>query len=82
VDCGADAAANVHQMVSDKRCDEIIVSTVPSHHAHWLHHDLPHRLQKEGVPVTAIPPEPNKWGPIEGFPAEWVHAEMPTPPQI
>jgi hypothetical protein len=79
VDAGPDAAATVHQIVSDQGCDEIIVSTVSEHHARWLHHDLPRRLEKLGVPVTVIPPEPDQWGPIEGFPPQWVpHAEVPT----
>jgi hypothetical protein len=82
IDAGADAAVTVHDIAAAQGCDEIIVSTVPAHHARWFHHDLPSRIEKLGVPVTVIPPEPSKWGPIDGFPDEWVHAELPTPTQI
>jgi hypothetical protein len=78
VEAGADAAATIHRAVADKQCDAIILSTGTGHHARWLHHDLPNRCKDLGVPVTVIPPEPSKWGPIEGFPPEWVHAESPA----
>jgi hypothetical protein len=71
VDCGADAAATIRQLVEDRHYDAIVLSTASEHHARWLHHDLPHRIQHLGVHVTVIPPEPNSWKPIEGFPPEW-----------
>ena len=72
VDGGDDAALRVHELVRDKSCDEVIVSTVHHHLDRWRHHDLPRRLADLSVPVTVIPPEPQRWGPIEGFPADWV----------
>jgi hypothetical protein len=71
-DPGEDAAGTVHELVVADRCDEVILSTQPEHHARWHHHDLPHRLQNLGIPVTLIPPEPSGWGPVAGFPPEWV----------
>ena len=55
-----------------RRADEVIVSTVHHQLDRWRHHDLPRRLADLAVPVTVIPPEPQRWGPIEGFPPDWV----------
>lgn len=71
VDPGPDAAATVHELVDRGEYQEIILSTVPAHHARWHHHKLPDRIQRLGVPVTVIPPELERWGPVEGFPPEW-----------
>ena len=54
---GEDPLDTVHQAVSDGDFDELIVCTTPPHLARWVHHDLPHRLQHLGLPVTVIPPE-------------------------
>ena len=78
VDAGPEAAVTVHRLVDEKHYDEIILSTVHHHLERWRHHDLPHRIKELGVPVTVIPPEPQGWGPIDGFPAEWVPPERPT----
>ena len=78
VDCGPNAADTIHRAASNRECDEVIVSTRPAHHVLWFHHDLPSRLKDLSVPVTVIPPEPDSWGPIEGFPPDWVpHAANP-----
>jgi hypothetical protein len=69
---GADAALTVHQLVADGQCAEVIVSTRPEHHHRWFHHDLPQKMQDLSVRVTVIPPEAEGWGPIAGFPADWV----------
>ena len=74
--CGVDAARTIHQLVADGGYDEVIVSTHAAHHLRWLHHGLPDRLNDLGVKVTVIPPEPDRWGPIDGFPPEWVHAPI------
>ena len=71
VECGEDAGATIRRLVEERHYDDIVVSTAPEHHARWLHHDLPHRIQHLGVRVTVIPPEPG-WGPIDGFPPEWM----------
>ena len=72
------AADTIHRVVAAGDYDQVIVSTPEEHHVLWFHHDLPSRLSDLGVPVAVIPPEPHKWGPIEGFPPDWVpHAASP-----
>jgi hypothetical protein len=71
-DPGTDAAETVHELVVAGSFDEVILSTQPEHHTRWFHHDLPHRMQHLGIPVTVIPPEAEGWGPIAGFPPDWV----------
>jgi hypothetical protein len=51
---GADALAAVERCLAAEPVDEIIVSTLPEHRAHWLHHDLPSRLRRLGVPVVEV----------------------------
>jgi hypothetical protein len=50
---------------------------VHHHLERWRRHDLARRIGHLGVLVTVIPPEPERWGPIDGFPPEWVPAESP-----
>ncbi len=75
VDCGADAAATVGDIVARGDCDEIVLSTQPEHHPHWHRHNLPKRIQELGIPVTVIPPDPTGWSAAHGFPDEWVRIE-------
>jgi hypothetical protein len=76
VDCGADSAATIGDLVEQGTCDEILLSTPPEHHTHWHRHDLPKRIQALGVAVTVIPPDPTGWSYSHGFPDEWVRTEI------
>jgi hypothetical protein len=71
IDSGPDAGATIKALVEEERFAGIIVSTAPEHHARWLHHDLPHRIEHLGVPVVVIPHEEDAPIPVE-FPDNWI----------
>ena len=78
VDGGDDAALKIHDLVHAREYDGVILSTVGHHLDRGRHHDLPHRHKDLDVPVMLIPPEPGGWGPIQGFPDEWVPSSSPA----
>src|SRR4051794_2684937 len=59
LDAGHDALDTAHEAVGDGQFDEIIVNTPEEHLTRLVHHDLTRRLQKLGLPVLVIPPEPD-----------------------
>lgn len=44
----------VQAALRDPGFDEVIVSTLPKRISEWLRRDLPHRIERLGVPVTTI----------------------------
>jgi hypothetical protein len=44
--------------------DEVIVSTLPKRVSEWLRRDLPHRIERLGVPVTTVSQEEEREAPI------------------
>jgi hypothetical protein len=44
----------VTSALQDPGFDEVIVSTLPKRVSEWLRRDLPHRIEKLGVPVTTV----------------------------
>ena len=44
----------VQSALRDPGFDEVIVSTLPRRVSEWLRRDLPHRIEKLGVPVTTV----------------------------
>jgi hypothetical protein len=40
--------------IASGRYDEVIISTLPARVSHWLHIDLPARVQRLGVPVAVV----------------------------
>ena len=53
---GPDPFASVQAAVQDGAFDEIIVSTLPRATSKWLRRGLVQRIEKLGLPVTAIVP--------------------------
>jgi hypothetical protein len=50
----SDPVQAVAEVWKPGRFDEVIVSTLPARVSHWLHIDLPARVQRLGVPVTVV----------------------------
>jgi hypothetical protein len=61
----ADPFEAIRSALNDPGFDEVIISTLPRRVSEWLRRDLPHRVEKLGVPVTTITQQEQR----EGVPA-------------
>jgi hypothetical protein len=50
----SDAFAAVQDELGAGAFDEVIISTLPERVSHWLHRDLPSRVERLGLPVTVV----------------------------
>jgi hypothetical protein len=49
-----DPVRAVSEAIGVERFEEVIVSTLPQRASHWLHHDVPARVERLGVRVTVV----------------------------
>ena len=41
-------------MIAEDRFDDVLISTLPRRRSEWLRRDLPHRVERLGLPVIVI----------------------------
>jgi hypothetical protein len=54
----------VRSALRDGDFDEVIISALPKRVSEWLRRDLPHRIEKIGVPVTTVSQSQERESPV------------------
>ncbi len=60
----ADPVQAVEAALADPGFDEVIISTLPKRVSEWLRRDLPHRIERLGVPVTTVTQKEDRAAPF------------------
>jgi hypothetical protein len=54
---GEDPLEAIRRTVEAQDIDEIVISTLPRRVSAWLRRDLPHQVERLGLPVSVVTPE-------------------------
>src|SRR5687767_8738784 len=53
---GEDPLEAIRRTVEEQEIDEIVISTLPRRVSAWLRRDLPHQVERLGLPVSVVTP--------------------------
>jgi hypothetical protein len=59
---GEDPLEAIRRTVEEHGFDEIVISTLPRRVSAWLKRDLPHQVEKLGLPVSVVTPDRERLG--------------------
>jgi hypothetical protein len=54
---GEDPLEAIRRTIDEEDIDEIVISTLPKRVSKWLRRDLPHQVERLGLPVTVVTPD-------------------------
>ena len=54
---GEDPLEAIRRTVEEEDIDEIVISTLPRRVSAWLRRDLPHQVERLGLPVSVVTPD-------------------------
>ena len=54
---GEDPLEAIRRTIEEQDIDEIVISTLPRRVSAWLRRDLPHQVERLGLPVSVVTPD-------------------------